>query len=509
LTQPVAGVGEKFGKYVIVNRLGMGGMAEVFLCRLPGIGGFDKTVVVKRILPDLIEDPNFVEMFLDEARVAANLNHPNIVQVFEIDHIDQVPYMAMEYIKGPSLSQLLKAARKAKALHLGHFAKIMSASAAGLHYAHNARDPQGNPLQLVHRDVSPQNILVSLEGVTKIVDFGVARARGRLATTQAGTIKGKLRYMSPEQILGREFDHKADIFALGVCLYLGATGRYPFDGDNDVETMKAAVTGDFALPSTVVQGFPPALEAIIVGTLQADPTKRTQTADEVHNALEEFVREGEYQSSIKAVAAWVNELFPDFEARAATSLAHGTAITSVPSLTGTPVSGQFLYGMAPSQRQPSTPGKTDGSGAISGVPAPTGPWKSVALVSAGVAGALGLAGVLFAVSHSSPPPVTAAPAAPVVQAAAPPPTPAPTPTPAAVTPPPVVAASSAAPSVDVAAAAAAKPPAGKAPAWQGTWKPPAATKPTAAAAAPPTPAAPQNRSCTTSWTPDSPLPPCP
>jgi serine/threonine-protein kinase len=495
---------ERFGKYLITRRLGIGGMAEVFLCRLPGIGGFDKAVVVKRILPDLIEDPNFVDMFLDEARVAANLNHPNIAQVFEIDHIDQVPYIAMEYVQGPSLSQLLKGARKVKKLHVGHVAKLLSGAAAGLHYAHNARDSDGQPLQIVHRDVSPQNILVSLDGVTKLVDFGVARARGRLATTEAGTIKGKIRYMAPEQVLGKEFDSRADIFAFGVCLYFATTGQYPFVGENDVETMRAACTGEFTPPSSLVDDYPPRLEEIVASTLQADPAKRAQTAEDVHNALEDFVGDGEYASSTKAVAAWLREIFPNFEEM---QMQVSTGTVSKPS-GATPLSGQFPHISSGPRSRSGT------STSNAAAPAPSqGPWRLVAFVGLGIALLLTLVFALKAAPPAAPPVAADAPKSP-----SPPPTSAPVPSPAApvVASAPAVSAASAsspAPPPAVSSAALEAPPAKTLPHPAYTFKSPAhaakAAQPSPPPTATPPPAAtPTARPCTNSWTPDSPLPPC-
>ena len=490
--------GGEFGKYVVARRLGVGGMAEVFLCRLAGIGGFDKSVVVKRILPRLVDDPNLVQMFLDEARITANLNHPSIVQVFEIDQVDQIPYMAMEYVRGPSLSQVLKAARRAKALHFGHAAHVMSAVAAGLHHAHTARDSHGDLLQIVHRDLSPQNILVSLEGVTKVLDFGVARARGRLATTQAGVLKGKARYIAPEQVLGQDFDHRADVFSMGVCLYLATTGQHPFDGESDAETLKAAVAGDFALPSSLVDGYPPELEAIVLGMLETDPDARTPTAGAVHDQLEEFLRGREYPSSTNAVATWVGELFPDFNEQQDAAAQAGTASTSGPSVTGvTPSASRSGSGATPSSRgaAPATPPSV---AAAPGQSRSGRMWRSVALVGGGMVGALVIAGVLPAASGHSPP----VQAPPQLQTASPPPPkPGTTEAPAALTAEvPATTPARPQPSADVALSGVQSKPAPRQARKAAT--PPAAraTAATASASA--------GRGPCADWTPDSPLPPC-
>ena len=185
------------GKFEVLAKVSRGGMAEVYRCRLRGIGGFEKTVAVKRIRAERASDPDFVSMFLDEARLAATLNHPNIVQVFEIGEVGGDPYIAMEYVDGPTFARLVRAARRSDRLHLGHVVKILSDVAAGLHHAHTAVGARGEPLGLVHRDVSPQNILVSREGVPKLLDFGVAKANGRLTETQAGTLKGSCATWRP------------------------------------------------------------------------------------------------------------------------------------------------------------------------------------------------------------------------------------------------------------------------------------------------------------------------
>ena len=226
----------RIAKYSIDRRLGTGGLAEVFKCHLVGIGGFDKTVVVKRILPHLAEDDDFVAMFLDEARIAANLNHPNIVQVYEIaQDEDGTPYIAMEFVRGPTFAQVIRSACKAGDLKISSMAKIVMGAAQGLDYAHHAKGANGEPLHIVHRDVSPHNIMVSLDGVTKVLDFGVARADGRLPHTRGGAVKGKARFMAPEMLTDPNgpLDGRADVFSLGVCLYVATVGAWPFNGNND------------------------------------------------------------------------------------------------------------------------------------------------------------------------------------------------------------------------------------------------------------------------------------
>jgi eukaryotic-like serine/threonine-protein kinase len=302
------------GKFQVIGQLGRGGMADVYLCRLQGIGGFDKEVVLKRILPERAGDPHFVRMFLDEARLVANLNHPNIVQVFEIGEQDGVPFMAMEYIKGVTLSMIIRAARRQRKIHYGHSANIVAGICDALEYAHHSSGPDGLPLGLVHRDVTPGNIVVSTTGTPKLLDFGVALSRGRMTQTEAGTIKGKLRYLAPEQISQGPLDHRADVFSLGVCLFQLTTGHHPFGPPNasEVATLKNILNGVISRPTALVPSYPPALEAIVLSTLEMDVNKRCPSAAELRRRLAAFVAENSLRSDSRELTAWLRELFPDF-----------------------------------------------------------------------------------------------------------------------------------------------------------------------------------------------------
>ncbi len=299
---------QTLGKYQVVRKLGVGGMAEVFLARLRGIGGFDKPVVIKRIRPD-ISDRGFVDMFLDEARVASALNHANLVQIFEIDAAEGLPYIAMEYVRGPTLSNVLHRLEARRTRPHAHFALLLAGVAAGLDYAHNACDAQGHKLGIVHRDISPHNILISLDGVAKVFDFGVAKAVGNASLTGAGSIKGKVAYMAPEQLRAQPVDHRADVYALGVCLYEATVGFRPFRGDTEGELFAARAAGQFRKPSEVDNSFPVVLEGIILAAMEPDPTRRPSAA-EIHEQLTAFAN-GPFPSSAKAVSAWLHELFPD------------------------------------------------------------------------------------------------------------------------------------------------------------------------------------------------------
>jgi eukaryotic-like serine/threonine-protein kinase len=329
------------GKFQVIGQLGRGGMADVFVCRLHGIGGFDKEVVLKRILPERADDPHFVKMFLDEARVVANLNHPNIVQVFEIGEQDGIPFMAMEYIKGVTLGMIIRETRKRQKINYVHSATLIAGICDALEYAHHANGPDGHPLGLVHRDVTPGNIVVSRTGTPKLLDFGVARARGRLAHTEAGTIKGKLRYMAPEQITQGPLDHRADIFSLGVCLFELTTGHHPFGPPNasEVATLKNIMNGTISRPTDLVPGFPPTLEAIILSAIDMDVQKRCPSAAELRQRLEAFVAASGRSTNQRELVTWLKELFPDFG-----NLTKTGAVTAF--------NGGNLSGATPSGRQP-------------------------------------------------------------------------------------------------------------------------------------------------------------
>ena len=217
---------ENYGEYQLIKKLATGGMAQIYLARQQGLEGFEKLLVVKRILPHLAENEDFIKMFLDEARIAARLNHPNIVQIFNLGSQDDTFFIAMEYIHGEDVRRVWKRADQAgKDLPVPMVCRIIMDAAAGLDYAHKKTDQVGKPLGIVHRDISPQNILVTFEGGVKVVDFGIAKAADQATVTKSGVLKGKYSYMSPEQASGQKIDHRTDIFALGTVLYELLTGH--------------------------------------------------------------------------------------------------------------------------------------------------------------------------------------------------------------------------------------------------------------------------------------------
>ncbi len=286
------GNSQTFGKFHLVGKLATGGMAEVFLAKVDGPAGFQKTLVLKRILPHLAEDERFVEMFLNEARLAARLNHPNIVTIFELGEEEDSYFIAMEYIDGPNLRTLGRsAARSGRPIPVEHAAKIISLACEGLGFAHDFADDSGQPLNLIHRDVSPDNILLSRAGGVKVVDFGIVKAANQSHLTQTGTIKGKLSYMAPEQARGMPLDRRADIFSLGVVLYELIAGMKPFDSTSEVAALQAIL---FAPPAPLLEkrpDCPPALSAIIERALQKDREDRYSDCRAMQLDLERFLME--------------------------------------------------------------------------------------------------------------------------------------------------------------------------------------------------------------------------
>ena len=256
---------QTLGKYTLVRKLATGGMAEVVLARSDGPMGFQKKLVVKRILPHFGEDQNFINMFLSEARLAAELNHPNVVQIFDFGQTDGTYYIAMEFIDGPNLRALNKAARETVGpISLPLCARIIALAAEGLGYAHDLKNQAGQPMNLVHRDISPDNVLVSRNGAVKVVDFGIAKASTQPHLTKSGVIKGKLAYMPPEQLAREPLDRRADVFALGVVLYELVCGAMPFDATSEVSIIQAIMGNEpLVRASNKRNDLPPALDTII------------------------------------------------------------------------------------------------------------------------------------------------------------------------------------------------------------------------------------------------------
>lgn len=301
---------QQLGRYQVLKELATGGIADVLLARASGLEGFTRHVVIKRIRRELASEQRFVAAFLDEARIAASLHHHNIVQVYDIGEQHGAYFFAMEYVHSEDVRTLLGRVRERnEVVPLDQVVAIITATAAGLHHAHEAVGPQGQKLDVVHRDVSPSNILVGYDGSVKIVDFGLAKAAMRTNTTAAGTIRGKASYMSPEQCRGDAIDRRADIFGLGIVMYELVTAQRLFKGANDYETMEAVVEGEIPPPSTTRRDVPPSLDAIILCALAKDPNERFQTAEAFREAVERFAVDAELRTSNKALADYLVRLF--------------------------------------------------------------------------------------------------------------------------------------------------------------------------------------------------------
>jgi serine/threonine-protein kinase len=278
------------GKYRLLKLLATGGMAEVYLARQAGAAGFQKQVCLKRILPHLARDRQFVEMFLNEARVASQLDHPNIVSIFDLGESNGNYFIAMEFIDGPSLRAVaLRAAELNELLPVAEVVRIVSQAAGGLHYAHELPGPDGQPLGLVHRDVSPDNLLVHRNGTVKIVDFGIAKAAGSTGNTGTGALKGKVAYMAPEQLRGEPVGRRADVFSLGVVLYELLAGHRPWDAPTEVALI-ARILNEEPQPLTEVrEDALPALWSIVERALAKDPGQRHQTCQQLQADLEQYL----------------------------------------------------------------------------------------------------------------------------------------------------------------------------------------------------------------------------
>ncbi len=301
--------GDRLGRYQLIKRLAVGGMAEIFLARAQGIDGFEKLVVCKCILAERAGDQSWVDAFLDEARLAATLAHPNIAQVFDVGRERDLHFFTMEYVHGADLREVQSAAKGALPLEIA--VAIVVGVASGLHYAHEQCDSAGRPLNIVHRDVSPSNVLISYDGAVKVVDFGIAKAAVRRAATRTGTIKGKAGYMSPEQCRGEALDRRSDLFAIGILLYQLTTGVVPFDEENEYAIIRRVVDEDVASPTTIRADYPPALEAICMRALRRSRDERYSTAQEMQVDLETFARDAGLNLSAIDVARYMEEIFGD------------------------------------------------------------------------------------------------------------------------------------------------------------------------------------------------------
>ena len=303
---------KKFGDYVLLDLVSVGGMAEVFHAKGSGPDGFEKIVAIKRILPSLGEDDDFIKMFNDEATIAGQLSHPNIAQIFELGRHEESHFIAMEYIWGKDLLQIQRRFQKlGRRMPAAMACYILSKICEGLHYAHTKKGDDGVPLEIVHRDCSPQNILVSYEGEVKVIDFGIARAARRSSRTNAGVLKGKFGYMSPEQVRGMTLDHRSDVFALGTILWECLTGTRLFAGESDFSTLERVRDAQVRSPVELEPSVPKAVESIVFRALAREANDRYQTCAELNADLRKFLAGSNQFYTAKKLADWLKTGFAE------------------------------------------------------------------------------------------------------------------------------------------------------------------------------------------------------
>ncbi|HEY8927189.1 MAG TPA: serine/threonine-protein kinase, partial [Polyangia bacterium] len=312
---PLGGPGQRLGRYGLLQRIAVGGMAEVYRAWAEGPGDFRKLVAIKRLLPQHALDPQLLRMFLDESRLMARFGHPNLPQVIDVSDgggVD-VPFFVMEHVSGVDLREILRAA--GGALPVEHIVTIATGVAAGLHHAHELRADDGRPLDIVHRDVSPSNVLVSFDGTVKVTDFGVAKWLQQKSFTYQGQLKGKFAHMSPEQCRGEALDRRSDVFALGTLLYEMATGRPPFEADTELELLSKIASQDAAWPGSPTGAtkaeLPESFGAIIMRALRRNRADRFATTREMQLAIEGWAREEKVVASAVGLGAYVEALFAD------------------------------------------------------------------------------------------------------------------------------------------------------------------------------------------------------
>jgi serine/threonine protein kinase len=311
---------ENYGNYQLLKRLATGGMAQIYLARSKGPKASNQLVVVKRILPHLGENKEFVQMFLDEAKIAARLAHPNIVAIYDLGAQDDSFFIAMEYIHGEDVRRMSKrAGGMGFELPVALACRIIIDSCAGLDYAHKKTDPGGKPLNIVHRDVSPQNILVSFKGEVKVVDFGIAKAADQATVTRSGVLKGKYSYMSPEQAGAKKVDCRSDVFALGVVLYELLTSTRLFKRSSDMQTLAAVAECNVIPPSQVNPRVPPDLDPIVLKALAKDPDARYAEALQLQTDLEAWLRNRKISATNADLAAFLRQVYEERLAREARS----------------------------------------------------------------------------------------------------------------------------------------------------------------------------------------------
>jgi serine/threonine protein kinase/Tfp pilus assembly protein PilF len=302
----------RFGKYILVERLATGGMAQLYRAKILGVQGFEKLIAIKMILPHLAKEHELVSSFIDEAKLAALLNHQNIVQIYDFGSMEDSYFISMEYLFGKDLRAIAtKSKEKNVPVSLEHALYIMSRVCSGLDYAHKLKDFQGKPLDIIHRDISPQNIFVTYEGDVKILDFGIAKAASQSTITQYGMIKGKVAYMSPEQAAGKSIDRRSDLFSTGILLYELVTGNRMFTGDSTMQILAKVREAEFKPPESITPGLPEKVFSILKRALAKEPEQRYPSCGEMLRDLEECMVELSLRPTTGGLAHYMKELFQD------------------------------------------------------------------------------------------------------------------------------------------------------------------------------------------------------
>ena len=389
------------GRYALYGKIASGGMATVHFGRLAGPAGFSRTVAIKRMHAHFAEDPEFVSMFLDEARLAGRVTHPNVVQTLDVVSIGGELFLVMEYVQGETLARLVHvASQRGQLVPISIAAALVSGVLRGLHAAHEAHDEHGNPLEIVHRDVSPQNVLVGVDGVPRLLDFGVAKAVGRLQTTRAGQIKGKLAYMAPEQARHGTISRRSDVYSASVVLWEILAGRRLFAGEDDAMTLHAVLQGVVLPPSHFVRDVPRELDAVVLRGLAADPGARFATAKDMAEAIEAIVP----MAIAPTVGAWV-------EATATEAIANQVAriaeIESAPHALPTSVSSTRAAVSPDASEAPTVLSQPSALSVVASTrpPHPDArrlPFAGVALGSAALAIAVGVVAALLVARQTAP-----------------------------------------------------------------------------------------------------------
>jgi len=301
---------QRFGKYLLLEKLAVGGMAQLYKAKITGVQGFEKLIAIKTILPHLASEKELITSFIDEAKLAALLHHQNIVQIYDFGNMEDTYYISMEYLFGKDLRHIInKTKEKNQSISLEHALYIASQICAGLDYAHNIKDFQGAPLNIIHRDISPQNVIVTYEGEVKIVDFGIAKAARRSTLTQVGMIKGKIAYMSPEQASGQNIDARSDIFSTGILFYEMVTGKQMFTGVDTLQILAKVCRAEFEPPEIAQGGLPPQVYQILHQALKKEPQERYQSCGDMLADLEECMIHLNMRPTARGLSQFMKDLF--------------------------------------------------------------------------------------------------------------------------------------------------------------------------------------------------------